>query len=105
MEICWRRNFVGKFLLNIFLVGNFGEKFLVENLEENAISDILEPHAFQKYSIHWVLEALRICLCLCLCLCIHVFVNLRFDHCHHQMIGFQKKYDLYGLEHFIVEKR
>ena len=61
----WWKMSGGKFLLNIFLVGNFGEKFLVENLEENAISDILEPHAFQKYSIHWVLEALCICLCLC----------------------------------------
>ena len=70
----WWKMSGGKFLLNIFLVGNFGEKFLVENLEENAISDILEPHAFQKYSIHWVLEAL--CICICLCLCVFVFLHV-----------------------------
>ena len=88
------KTFCGKFVVEIFWWKIW---------EQMPYSYILEPPAFQKYSIHWVLEALYICLCLCLC--IHVFVNLRFDHCHHQMIGFQKKYDLYGLEHFIVEKR
>ena len=50
------------------------QQFWWEILEENAISDILEPHAFQKYSIHWVLEAL--CICFCLCLCVFVFLHV-----------------------------
>ena len=68
----------------------------------NAIIDILEPPASKKNSIHWVLEALCICLSFvsdCLCL----FVSLFLGHCHRQMISFQKIYGLHGLEHHIVE--
>ena len=54
----------------------FGGNFLEENLGRNVIFDILEPFAFQKYSIHWVLKALCICLCLCLCVLVFVFVSL-----------------------------
>ena len=35
----------------------------------NIIFLYLEPPAFEKYSIHWVLEALFICLCRCRCRC------------------------------------
>ena len=40
-------------------------------------------------------------LYLSVCLCL--FVSLRLDHCHHQMISFQKIYGLYGPEYHIVE--
>ena len=68
--------------------------------------DILEPPAFQENCIHWVLEALCICLSFvsdCLCLCICLFVSLCLGHCHRQMISFQKIYGLYGLQHHTVE--
>ena len=47
-----------------------GEKF-VENFGRkvfggNAIFDILEPPAFQTYSIRWVFEECFSCLCICL---------------------------------------
>ena len=32
-----------------------------------------------------------------------LFASLGLDHCHHQMISFQKIYGLYGLEHHTVE--
>ena len=78
---------------------------LVKSLGENALFGILEPPAFQKYSIHWVLEALCICLCLCLCVffCICLYGSLRLGHCHHQMVGFQKIYGLYGLVYHTVQ--
>ena len=53
---------------------NCSGKFLVEFFGGNAIFDIIEPPAFQKYSIHCVLEALCICLCLCLGVFFFVFV-------------------------------
>ena len=45
-------------------VEKFGDKNVVGIFGGNAIFDILEPPAFQKYKIHWVLE--QLCLCLCL---------------------------------------
>ena len=48
----WWKMSGGKSLVDILLVGNFGEKFLVENLEENDTFDIFEPPAFKEYSIH-----------------------------------------------------
>ena len=54
--------------------GKLGDKNVVGIFGGNAIFDILEPPAFQKYSIHWVLEAL--CICLCLCVFVFVFVFL-----------------------------
>ena len=42
----------------------------------NIILLILEPPAYGKYSIYWVLEALCICLCLCLGVFVFVFVFL-----------------------------
>ena len=68
---------------------------------ENYIFHILEPPAFKKYSIHWVLEAL--CICICLCMCVFVFVFVFLSICHHQMISFQKIYGLYGLKHNTME--
>ena len=60
------------------LVENVWWEIVVETFGENAIVDIIEPRAFKKYSIHWVLvqdlEALCICLCLCLCVFVFVFV-------------------------------
>ena len=44
--------------------GKFGDKNVVGIFGGNAIFDILEPPAFQKYKIHWVLEPLCLCLCL-----------------------------------------
>ena len=32
-----------------------------------------------------------------------LFVSLRLDHCHHQMISFQKIYGLYGPKHHTME--
>ena len=44
--------------------------------QEDSQYNILNPWtpgpAFDKYSIHWVLEAL--CICLCLCMCVFVFL-------------------------------
>ena len=63
-------------------------------LEEMPYLLSLNPPAFQKFSIHWVLSlSLSVCLCL--------FVSLRLGH--HQKINFQKKCGLYGLEYHIVE--
>ena len=44
-----------------------------------------------------MLEAIYICICICL------FGSLRLGQCHHQLISFQKIYDLYGLEHHTME--
>ena len=38
----------------------FGDKNVVGIFGGNAIFDILEPPAFQKYKIHWVLEPLSL---------------------------------------------
>ena len=62
----------------------------------------MDPPAFEKYSIHWVL-VLSLSVCVCLCLCICLFVSLCLGHCHRQMTSFQKIYGLYGLGHHIVE--
>ena len=44
-----------------FNVEIFCEKVSVENVWWKILVKNLEPSAFQKYSIHWVLEALCIC--------------------------------------------
>ena len=51
------------------------------NLSFGEKCNTLWTSRLKKYSIHWVLEAL--------CICLH--------HCHHQMIGFQNIYGLYAL--------
>ena len=80
----------------------FGGKFWWKIFGGNAIFNIIEPLDFQKYIIHlglgstWYLS-LSVSVCFC------IFVSLCLGHCHHQMIGFQKIYDLYGPEHHTVE--
>ena len=68
----------GRIVVEILLVGNWGEMFGVKFGKTifGGNFDIIEPPVFQKYSIHWVLEALCICLCLCLGVFIFVFVFL-----------------------------
>ena len=79
------------------LVGNFGGKIL----EEMPYLISLNPLLLKNIcNIHWVLEALCICLCVscvsvCLCIFICLFVSLRIGLCHYQMISFQKM--IYGL--------
>ena len=70
-----------KYVVDMWKIG-FGGKCSVEKFRDknvvgifggNAIFDILEPPAFQKYKIHWVLEPLCLCLCLSpVCLCLFV---------------------------------
>jgi len=64
----------------------------VLHVHVHIIFEILKPPALQKYNIHWVFEALYICLCLCICLCV--------CHWHRQMTGdiilCPAVYDLWG---------
>ena len=48
----------------IWMGGKFVENFRRKFFGGNAIFDILEPPAFQTYSIHWVFEECFSCLCL-----------------------------------------
>ena len=52
---------------------------LVENGTDNTIFEIFQPHASRNYSIH-------------------------NETCCHQITGFQKIYDFYGLKHNKTEK-
>ena len=63
-NLFWWNKFCRKTFGGKCSVEKFGDKNVVGIFGGNAIFDILEPPAFQKYKIHWVLEPLCLCLCL-----------------------------------------